>query len=222
MIKKLLSIPKTIYFNFRVFPYDIAKKLPIFIAYNVKVKGYRKNCVTINGDISRFMIKINSVNGSDGINHSLNSRGFLSIGKNGRIIFNGKAEFARGISIRVGEGKLVFGDNFSCNRNCFFTSSSNVEFGDNVLIGWNVNVRDSDGHKVYNSDGLKVDNSIKPVYIGNNVWIAANVDILKGVKIMDNTVVAYRSCVTKEMLEGNCIIAGFPAKIIKNNILWEK
>ena len=55
----------------------------------------------------------------------------------------------------------------------------------------------------------------KPVKIGNNVWIGANVVILPGVEIGDNTVIGAGSIVTKSFKEGNCIIAGNPAKIIK-------
>jgi acetyltransferase-like isoleucine patch superfamily enzyme len=47
------------------------------------------------------------------------------------------------------------------------------------------------------------------------VWIAANTTILKGTKICDNTVVASNSLLNKEFQEGNCIIAGSPAKVVK-------
>lgn len=59
LIKYLLSIPKTILFNFKVFSFKTAIKLPVFIAYNVKLDEYYRNCIVINGTISRFMIKIN-------------------------------------------------------------------------------------------------------------------------------------------------------------------
>lgn len=116
---------------------------------------------------------------------------------------------------------MVFGNNFSCNRHCFFACSKNITFGDNVLIGWNVNIRDSDGHKIYALNETKKDNSIKSVEIGNHVWIGSNVDILKGVKIQDDCIVRYNSCVTKKIINKNCIIAGYPAKIVKENVNWE-
>lgn len=56
-----------------------------------------------------------------------------------------------------------------------------------------------------------------PIIIGENCWIGTNVRICKGVTIGDNSVVAACSVVTKDV-PANCIVAGNPAKIVKNNI----
>ncbi len=57
--------------------------------------------------------------------------------------------------------------------------------------------------------------------IGNHVWIGENALILKGVKIGDNSIVGAGSVVTKDV-PNNSIVAGNPARIIKNNINWER
>ena len=54
------------------------------------------------------------------------------------------------------------------------------------------------------------------------MWIAANVDILKGVHVGDGCVIGYRSCLTKSIEDEHCLIAGYPAKILKRNIFWER
>ena len=222
LCKLILSIPKTVLFNFRAFPVNIAMKLPIFIAYNVKTEGYFRDRIIINGDISKFMIRININEGSAGINNNLKSNAFFKLSKNSKMIFNGKATFSRGISIRIEGGKIEFGKNFECNRNCCLACNDNIQFGDDVLIGWNVNFRDNDGHKLYDMDKGELTNSNRSIKIGNQVWIASYVDILKGSNIKDNCVVGYRSCVIKEFNESNCVIAGYPAKIVKRNIEWKK
>lgn len=223
LIKYLLSIPKTIIFNFKIFPFRIALKLPVLIAYNVKICCIYKDCILINSKISRFMIKINIDNGSDGVNCSYKKIGYFDVKKKGRIIFNGRANFTSGISIRVDNGNLNLGDNFYCNKNCFFSCSENVTVGNDVLLGWNVNIRDSDGHAIYNLNNTNImTNMNKPILIGNHVWIAANVDILKGAEISDDCIVGYNSCVTKKFIDKNCIIAGYPAKVIKNNVNWKE
>ena len=56
-----------------------------------------------------------------------------------------------------------------------------------------------------------------PIIIGENCWIGTNVRICKGVTIGDNSVVAACSVVTKNV-PANCIVAGNPAKVVKNNI----
>jgi len=55
---------------------------------------------------------------------------------------------------------------------------------------------------------------IKPVEIGQNVWIASNVLILPGVKIGDGAVIAGGSVVTKNV-ENFEVVGGNPARHIK-------
>ena len=219
-LKHFLSLPKTLLFNLAVFPFRIAIKLPVLIAYNVKLANLNKGCIEIKGEVSRYMIRINMYDGSGGVNSSLKKSGYFDV--KGKIIFNGKANFATGVSIRVDDqGELIFGDNFNCNMNCFLSCSNKVTLGNDVLLGWSINIRDSDGHNVFDLDDRNVETNIsKPVSIGNHVWVASNVDILKGVNIPDDCVVGYRSCVTKNFEEKNCIIAGYPAKVVKRNINW--
>ncbi len=51
--------------------------------------------------------------------------------------------------------------------------------------------------------------------IGEKSWIGMNSMILPGVSLGPNTIVGAGSVVTKSFIDGNCIIAGNPARIIK-------
>lgn len=55
------------------------------------------------------------------------------------------------------------------------------------------------------------------IVIGKNCFIGANSIIMPGVEIGDSVIVAAGSVVTKSV-KSNCIVAGNPAKIIKENI----
>lgn len=55
----------------------------------------------------------------------------------------------------------------------------------------------------------------KPVSIGDYCWVGMNAIILPGVSLGSHTTVGAGSVVTKSFPDGNCIIAGNPAKVIK-------
>lgn len=55
----------------------------------------------------------------------------------------------------------------------------------------------------------------KDIVIGNSCWIGMNSVILPGVVLGDNTIVGAGSVVTKSFPEGNVIVGGVPAFIIK-------
>ena len=68
----------------------------------------------------------------------------------------------------------------------------------------------------------KVLNIGKIIKIGNHVWIGRRVDLLKGTKINDNSIVGFGSVVTGNIDESNVVIAGFPAKVIKTGVNWSR
>lgn len=55
---------------------------------------------------------------------------------------------------------------------------------------------------------------LKPIQIGNGVWIATDAFVGPGVTIRNNAVIAARAVVVKDV-EENTIVGGNPAKIIK-------
>lgn len=208
----IVSIPKSIYFNFRCLPFDIAIKLPFYVHYNVKLGELHKGIIRIDAPVNTFMIKY-GVGGVKGIDAN---RSQLWL-QNGTITFRGRASFAEGCSIR-NNGELVFGDNFGAGKNCFISCSKQVVFGNDILMAWNGTVRDSDGHTVL-YDGIPQESS-KSIVIGNHVWLAAESHILKGVRIGNNCIVAYKSLVNKPFDEVGILVGGSPAKKIKDGVSW--
>lgn len=55
----------------------------------------------------------------------------------------------------------------------------------------------------------------KDICLGNNCWLGLNVVILPGVTLGENTIVGANAVVTKSFPQGHCVIAGNPARIIK-------
>lgn len=90
-----------------------------------------------------------------------------------------------------------------------------VHIGDNVIMGPDVKIY-SRNHKFDKLDVPIRDQGkeYKHTYIGNDVWLGANVLVMAGCKLGDHTIVAAGSVVTKDF-PAYAIIGGVPAKIIK-------
>lgn len=94
---------------------------------------------------------------------------------------------------------------------CYIQGRGKIFIGDYVGLASNVVVI-SGNHDLYNQDiGVE-----KETIIGDHCWIASNVSILSGVVLGPRTIVGAGSVVTKSFPDGYCVIAGNPAKIIKN------
>ena len=146
--------------------------------------------------------------------------GRIDLGAAGVLRLKGTACFGKGTTVRVGKNAVcTLGSDFHCNKNCLISCDKEINIGDDALLGWDVIIRDSDGHSVYEKGEKKV--SEKPVHIGNHVWIAARADILKGVVIEDHSIVACKSCVSSAFHESHVLIAGVPARIVKRDMDWK-
>ena len=212
----LVSLPKTIYFNFRAFEFRQAIHLPFIVSYNTKIGEIHKGTILLNNYRNNYRIKF----GIGGSRHIVpNKYSFLSVGKNGRVSFNGKADFAEGCSLRCDYGAISFGKNFSANRNCCFNCEYIMTFGDNNLIGWNVTFRDTDGHQIWRNKIPKATQN--SVTVGNHNWICSFSDLLKGTVIGNDCVVGWRTCVNKPFENNNVLIIGNPAVIAQEDIEWE-
>ena len=100
-------------------------------------------------------------------------------------------------------------------------SDSEVLIGENCMISFKVEITCTDTHSILDKDGNLLNRGEK-IEVGNNVWLCKNITILKNTKIPSNSVVAQGSIVTKKFDTENVIIAGNPAKIVKENIIWDR
>jgi acetyltransferase-like isoleucine patch superfamily enzyme len=106
----------------------------------------------------------------------------------------------RGAEIHIGSHSGFSGVVINCSKR--------IKIGENVLVGANTSIMDTDWHPERSS--LEAD----PVIIEDNVWLGINCVVLKGVKIGSNSIIGANSVVTKDV-PSNCIAAGNPCRIIK-------
>jgi acetyltransferase-like isoleucine patch superfamily enzyme len=93
----------------------------------------------------------------------------------------------------------------------YFQAIGKITIGHGTYIAPNVGIITSN-HTV---DNLDEHDEPKPVTLGERCWIGMNSMILPGVTLGEHTVVGAGSVVTKSFPNGNCVIAGNPAKIIR-------
>ena len=108
---------------------------------------------------------------------------------------------------------ITIGENFYSNYNLVILDAAPVKFGDNVFVAPNCGFYTA-GHPidaVQRNQGLEY---AKPVTVGNNVWIGAQVCVLPGVTIGDNCVIGAGSVVSHD-IPANSIAVGNPCRVIK-------
>lgn len=110
---------------------------------------------------------------------------------------------------------VVFGENCRLvGKNDFGREPYLVTLGNHVSITTSTFITHDGGVWVFREKNPTID-VIKPINIGNNVFIGADCLILPGVTIGDNVVLGARSVVTKDLAQ-NAVYAGVPARFIKS------
>ena len=117
-----------------------------------------------------------------------------------------------------GNGVINIGANVGISSSTIYALDS-ITLEDNVMIGANCKIIDNDFHpmEVEKRKANKVEDIRKaPILIGENTFVGMNCIILKGTTIGKNCIIGAGSVVHGSYPD-NCVIAGNPAKIIKNN-----
>lgn len=108
---------------------------------------------------------------------------------------------------------IDLGSNFYANHNCTILDSAKVSIGDNVMLGPGVTLATA-SHPLQPEERLLDLGKALPITIENNVWIGMGAQILPGVTIGKDSVVAAGAVVAKDVPPAT-LVAGVPAKVIR-------
>jgi acetyltransferase-like isoleucine patch superfamily enzyme len=114
-------------------------------------------------------------------------------------------------------GNINLGNAVNVSSNCRIASEGNIEIGESCLISAYCYIGPGN-HKFEDIETPIMEQGMHGglgIKIGKNVWIGTRVTILDGVIIGDNSVIGAHSLV-KNDVPANTIVAGTPAKFIKN------
>lgn len=138
---------------------------------------------------------------------------FLRFPKNIQILNNVAIKEGTRICACNEEALIKIGNNTTIGYHNFIFSSEKITIGNDCLIAPFVYIVDSN-HQI--KKDIKINNQTNetaPIIIEDDVWLASNVTILKGVKIGHGAVIAANSVVNTDV-EPYTIYGGSPAKKI--------
>jgi acetyltransferase-like isoleucine patch superfamily enzyme len=170
----------------------------------IKLSGQGNRLIVLgNGKFRRCVISVKGDNNTIEIENGAN------------ISFSTLEVVGNNCLIKIGKKTDIGGAYLSAKG-----EGTRLTIGEHCMFSRNINVMTYDGHPIYDVDTKEILNHPQDIRIGNNVWVAANASILKGVSVSDGSIIAFGAIVTKDV-EEKTIVAGTPAKTIKNNIRWE-
>lgn len=170
--------------------------------------------VSSGSDIHKFMIELSNeamkitaeLNGSYHTPEEVQTLFSKLIGKPVDKTFALFPPFTTDCGKNINIGKNVF-----INSGCRFQDQGGITIGDGTLIGHNAVLATLNHDFAPEKRGTLHPASI---VIGKNVWIGANVTVVPGVNIGDNSIIAAGAVVTKN-IPANVVVGGVPAKVIK-------
>lgn len=133
------------------------------------------------------------------------------------------------------QGTIEIGDRTFINGGTSLVARTNIRLGSDVMISWQVEIRDHDAHsldwRARREDILRQNENyrsgidfrsnhnwtgvgVMPIVIGDKVWVGFGSVILKGVTIGEGAIVGAHAVVTQNV-EPWTIVAGNPARVVK-------
>lgn len=128
-----------------------------------------------------------------------------------RINAGEKQHFRFGHNSRIWGGEVILDETSGCL------------IGDDVNCSNNIHIWGSDAHAILdkNNPSKVLNEVLGPITVGDHTWIGQAVRLQKNARIPANSIVAAAAVVTKAFDEEYTIIAGFPAKVIKRDVMRE-
>ena len=212
-MKNKISLIKTIYFNFRSFPFKQAIKMPAYLYGRVDSISLKGSMTVVDTKVVPGMLRI-------GYTWGFRSKWKTRFVNRGKILFRGRDfMLGRGGEIAVLEGGcLEVGYNVQFTENVMVMCTKDIKVGNNVRIAYNSQLFDSDFHYTVSFESKKIRPKQAAIVIGDYNWIGNHTTIKKGTVTPAYTIVAASySVLSKDytkIVPEYSIIGGCPAKLL--------
>ena len=207
---------RTLYFNFRMFEFQTAVKLPVLFYGKVKFNSL-KGKIIFNAPITRGMVKF-------GYNLEIIKKaiGVSELKIDGTLLVNGS--FVIGIDAIViieKRGILEIGEHSHLGSRTRTVVTKKVSLGRYFRLSQESQILDSSFHFMIDSETNEVKRFNGEIIMNDYCWVGNRTTIMKNTITPRYTTIASNSLLnkdyTKEIPEKS-IIGGIPAKLIRKNI----
>ena len=145
----------------------------------------------------------------------IQTRSYLATGSD--IEIDKSVRFGRWCFFTSKGGEIIIGENTFLNNQVILNADigGKIHISNDCMIGPRTIFRTAN-HKVKDINSVKREqgHDFADIFVERNVWIGANVTVLPGVTIGENSVIAAGAVVTKDIPK-NCLAAGVPAIVKK-------
>lgn len=135
--------------------------------------------------------------------------GVRVVNRGGKILC-GNVAFFPGVRLEcLPGGCIIIGNGTYLNHDVEIVAEREVRIGRDCKIAWDVVIMDTSQHGI----GAEP-RAVRPVVIGDNVWIGARAIILPGVTLGEGAVIGAGAVVTKDV-PAHGIAVGNPARVVR-------
>lgn len=211
---------KTLYFNYRKFPYNIAKKLPVYFYGRVRFSSLTGRII-IDAPLKAGMIGF-----GQRYEFISQSKGTAEIYLDGTMVVKGHVQFGKDYFIYIGKDAYCeFGHLASLGRDGKIICKNNIKLGNYARLGYESQISDTNYHQMIDKNSGEKFPMTSPIQLGNYNYIGNRVSIMPKTKTPDYCTIASNSLCNKDYTElgENILMAGIPTRLIRGNISrdWE-
>ena len=182
-----------------------------------------KNCVINLDKSSRIYIQKGSIQiGSSKLRGS-KAETYLSMGENAKWFSNGNAELFYHTQIDIKRDAVLETGYFSANCGTVIVCAKKIRLGENVMLGRNILIYDSDHHQIIDRNGFMI-NYDGEVNIEDHVWLTSDVTVLRGVAIGEGSIVTAQTVIKKDLPPHSLAEGSSSVKVMKMNevLSWRR
>jgi len=205
-----LSIIKYIYYNYfspNIVRKDSAKVIPYKCAILDLTKGAR---IYLKG--KNLEIGANRLKGSKEETRLRMKQGAEWYCNNGcMLVYGTTLEIHQQARLDSGFFYMNYGSTIICTKH--------ITVGEDVWMGRNITIYDSDYHSMLNAQG-ETTNTTLPVVIGDHVWLTNQIMVLKGVTIGEGAIVSPFALVRKDVQPKAMFVKRDEMIVVKDDVHW--